>query len=168
MKYFAIALLVAVGPALRAQTPADTGRAVRLRQHHVAHLREALGLTEDQAAKLAATEARFAGERRTILERRRDVARSLRGQLRPGIAANGDSVRKLLDSEEQSDAALAQLRREQSRELATYLTPVQQARLQLMRQRMMGRFARMGHGHHGGRGWRGEDGRHRWAKVGSG
>lgn len=166
MKRFALLLSLAVAPALKSQVPADSGRGSHYRdrggfdQQRGARLREALGLTDDQAAKLRATAGRFRDQRRSIMEQSRALARALRAELRPGVAANSDSVRKLLDSSDQNGAALAQLRRDERKEMATYLTPVQLARLQLMRQRMMARFARFRHGRGGrARGWGGK----RWS-----
>ena len=165
MKRIALLLLFAAAPALAAQTPADTGRAGRMRQHREefqrqreARLREALHLTDDQAAKLKATEQRFGDQRRAVMERQRTLQQALRGQMQPGVAANADSVRKLLDAHDQNQGALAQLRRDQDREMAGYLTPLQRARLQLMRSR----FARLGRGRGGlGGPWGGGEGERR-------
>src|SRR6266566_6075297 len=170
MNRIAMLILLAAASGLAAQTPADTGRAARL--HHPARWREALGLSDEQAAKLKATQQRFGDQRRAILERQRSLGVALRGQLHPGVAANVDSVRKLLDAREQNEGALAQLRRDENREMAGYLSPVQRARLQLMRERMGGRFAHMGwrRGDRG-RGWGGggEPARgRRWSRLRSG
>jgi Spy/CpxP family protein refolding chaperone len=147
-------LCAVLASPVAAQMPADTGHAARL--HRVAgRWRETLGLTDDQATKLKTTVQRFGGQRRAIMERQRALGVALRGQLQPGVAANADSLRKLLDAREQNEGALAQLRRDERREMAAYLTPVQRARLELARQRMAGRFGR---GHRWGHGW---DGRHR-------
>jgi len=155
MKRIALLLFFAAAPVLPAQNPADTGRAGRMRQHREefqrqreARLREALRLTDDQAAKLKATQQRFGDQRRAIMERQHQLGEALRGQLQPGVAANADSLRKLLDAQEQNEAALAQLRRDQNREMAGYLSPLQRARLSLMRQH----FARMGRGRGAGPG----------------
>ena len=162
MKRFVLILSLAVAPVVAAQAPADSGRASHRRDHggfdqqRGARLREALGLTDEQAAKLRTTAGKFRDQRRSIIERSRTVSTALRAQLRPGVAANSDSVRKLLDLSDQNGAALAQLRRDERKEMATYLSPVQLARLQLMRQRMMGRFARFRHGRGG---WRSRGGR---------
>ncbi len=171
MKRIVLPILFAATSALAAQTPADSGPAARM-HHPVGRWREVLGLSDDQAAKLKATEQRFGDQRRAILERQRSLGLALRGQLHPGIAANVDSVRKLLDAREQNEGALAQLRRDENREMAGYLSPVQRARIQLMRERMAGRFAHMGwrRGDRG-RGWGGggEPARgRRWSRLRSG
>jgi hypothetical protein len=146
-----IAWLLLLTPSLLAgQNPADTGSGGRHRRE--AWVREALGLTTDQAAKLDATRARFAPQRRAVMERRRAIVRGLRGQLQPGIAANADSVRKLLDARDQNRGALAQLQRDEEKEIAGYLSPVQRARLDLLRERFAGMRSRRG-GMRGPRGW---------------
>lgn len=158
MNGMALALLLAAAPALAAQgrdpgerrNPADTGRAARM-QRWQGHMRMQLGLTDDQAAKLRAIREKYMPLRRDIMQRERAIHEGLRGQLQPGVAANSDSVRKLLDGHMQVRGALAQIDRDQDRELATFLTPVQRARIEMMYEHMMMR--RMAGGH--GRGMRG-------------
>ena len=156
MNGIACALLLAVAPALAAQgrdhdrSPSDTGRAARM-QRWQGHMRAQLGLTDDQAAKLRATREKFMPQRRDIMQRERAIHQGLRGQLQPGVAANTDSVRKLLDAHMGVRVALAQLDRDQDRELSVFLTPVQRARIEMMYEHMMMR--RMAGGH--GRGMRG-------------
>jgi Spy/CpxP family protein refolding chaperone len=152
MNGMAWVLLFVAAPALAAQgrSPADTGRAARM-QRWEAHTRKQLGLTDDQAAKLRATRERFMPQRRDIMQRERAIHEGLRGQLQPGVAANPDSVRKLLDAHMQVRVALTQLDRDQDRDLAAFLTPVQRARIEMMDEHMLMR--RMAGGH--GRGMRG-------------
>jgi hypothetical protein len=141
-----IAWLLLLTPSLvAAQNPPDSGSAVR-RQRREAWVSQALGLTTDQAAKLEATRARFAPQRRTIMERARAIRAGLRGQLQPGIAANTDSVRKLLDARDQNRGAFVQLQRDEEKEIAGYLSPVQRARLDLLRERFAGMRSRHGRG----------------------
>jgi Spy/CpxP family protein refolding chaperone len=149
MKRLGLLLLLAAAPALAAQVPADSGRGAHRQAARETRMREALGLTDDQAAKLKATDQRFREQRRGIMTREGEITGALRAQLRPGVAASADSVRKLLDAREQNGAALAQLRRDEDRELAGYLSPVQRAQLQLMRERWRGRFAHMRRHRHG-------------------
>ena len=103
------------------------------------------GLTDDQATKLHATHEKFFPQRRAAMDKGRAIHEALRGQLQPGVAANADSVRKLLDTWQQSRASMLQLDRDLDKELATYLTPVQRARMLMMREHMMGDRMR-GHG----------------------
>lgn len=162
-----LTLMLGVASVLGAQghdhdrSPADTGRAARM-QRMAAHINKELGLTDDQAAKLKGTFERFEPQRRRIMERQRSIREALRGQLQPGVAANGDSVSRLLDAKQQNRAALVQLGRDADRDLAGFLSPVQRARLEMMRERMMAGRGRMHggpgrgmHGMHGmdGQGW---------------
>ncbi|HEU5262718.1 MAG TPA: hypothetical protein VFU41_14965 [Gemmatimonadales bacterium] len=133
-------------PALRAQTPdtSDTAQAQQLRQEirqrWNARVRRDLDLSPDQAVKLQATEDRFVGRRRELAERQRAVNDGLRGQLRPGIAADPDSVRRLMDARERNRAMVAQLDREEEKEIGGYLNPVQHARYQMMREQLRRRI----------------------------
>lgn len=176
MKRMAVLLLLAVAPALTAQVPRDTAgmkaRREEFQRRMEATIKKDLNLTDDQAAKLHATHEKFMGQRRDLMKRGQDIRDALRGQLQPGIAANSDSVKKLLDLRQQTMASFAQLMRDMDRELATYLTPVQRARIELMHERMMARGRGMmrggrpdGRGGPPGRdgrdgrdGWRGGDG----------
>jgi Spy/CpxP family protein refolding chaperone len=141
--------------ALTAQTPVDTTGAVasagtqmdvlrrQVQQRWRAHVRTELDLTDDQAAKLQATEDRFAGQRREVAQRQQQVLQALHRQLQPGVAANTDSVRRLMDAREQNRTAMAELDRNEDRDIAGYLSPVQHARYQLMRQRLQERIAEL-------------------------
>ncbi len=143
-------LVCLAASALAAQNPSDTSDAaqtqqlrdqVRERWHQV--VRRQLDLKPEQAAKLEGTEDRFAAQRRVIGQRQRGVQEALRGQLQPGVAANADSVRRLMDVRDQNRAALAQLERDEEKEMAGYLTPVQRARYQFLRQRLQERIVEM-------------------------
>jgi Spy/CpxP family protein refolding chaperone len=157
MKGMAWVLLLAAAPALAAQgrSPTDTGRANRM-QRWQNRIRTEMGLTDDQAAKLRATQEKFGPQRRDVMQRARAIHKGLRSQLQPGVAANSDSVRKLLDARSQVRLALAQLDGAEDRELAAYLTPVQRARLEMRREHMMMR--RRMHGGYGRGMMRGQGG----------
>src|SRR5207245_1545958 len=57
-----------------------------------------------------------------------------------GVAANSDSVRKLMDARDRNRTALAEIDRNENREVSGYLTPVQQARYQMMREQLRRRI----------------------------
>jgi len=150
MKRTAWLLVLLAAPALAAQQTGDSGRGMpaerlrqQIRQRWNAQVRRQLDLTDDQAAKVRATEDRFFQRRREIQQRQRAVLQGLREQLQPGVAADADSVRRLMDAREGNRAAIAQLDRDEDQEMAGYLTPVQRARYQLMRQRLQERIADM-------------------------
>ena len=150
MQRIVLVLLCAVAPVLAAQNPPDTSQEAQtqhlrqqIRQRWQQVVRTQLDLTPDQATKLQATEDRFAAQRRGIVQRQRGVQEALRGQLQPGVAANADSVRRLMDARELNRATLAQIDHDEDREIAGYLSPVQRARYQIMRQRLQERIAEM-------------------------
>ena len=139
-RFSTLLLCMVLAPALGAQAPGDSGTGhgrqewrERFHQEREARIRDVLGLSADQAAKLGATHEKFAAQRKTAVAEMRTIRQALRAQLRPGVAANVDSVRKLLDAEDRSTAALFQLRRDEDHELTTYLSPVQVAELRMMR-----------------------------------
>src|SRR2546427_3724228 len=148
MKYFLFVMLLAPAlPALQAQTPTDTSgeaeaQQVRqqIRERWNARVRQDLNLSDDQAAKLQGTEQKFTQQRVDLAQRQRAINDALRGQLQPGVAANSDSVRKLMDARDRNRAALAEIDRNENREVSGYLTPVQQARYQMMREQLRRRI----------------------------
>src|SRR2546429_3673802 len=148
MKYFLFVMLLAPAlPALEAQTPTDTSREAeaqqlrqQIRERWTARVRQDLNLSDDQAAKLQGTEQKFPQQRADLAPRQRAINEGLRGQLRPGVAANSDSVRKLMDARDRNRAALAEIDRNENREVSGYLTPVQHARYQMMREQLRRRI----------------------------
>jgi hypothetical protein len=142
-----ILCLVLAAPGVRAQNPPDTtddaeAQQLRqeLRQRWNQRVHRDLELTDEQAGKLQGTEDRYLQRRREMAQRQRAVNEGLRRQLQPGIAANADSVRKLMDARDRNRTALAQLDRDEDREISGYLTPVQHARYQMMREQLRHRI----------------------------
>src|SRR2546425_2710457 len=148
MKRFLFVMLLALPlPVLEAQTPTDTSGQVeaeqlrqQIRERWNARVRQDLNLSDDQAAKLQGTEQKFTQQRADLAQRQRAINEGLRGQLRPGVAANSDSVRKLMDARDRNRAALAEIDRNENREASGYLTPVQQARYQMVREQLRRRI----------------------------
>ena len=124
-------------------TQPDPLRAERLRQQieqrFGERLREELGLTDDQAAKLRVSLATVAARRREMEVEERKLRQALAFQLRPGVAANSDSVAKLVDALTNHRVAFAQTFRDEMRELSTILNPVQRGQYLLLRDRLMQR-----------------------------
>ncbi|HXQ29061.1 MAG TPA: Spy/CpxP family protein refolding chaperone [Gemmatimonadales bacterium] len=149
MARWLVALALILGPTLGAQQPTDStgGPPPRLlqefRKRWHEHVQQELALTPDQATKLQATEDRFAADRRPIAQSQRQVQQALREQLRPGAAADADSVTKLLAARDQGRTALMKLEQDEDQEMAGYLTPVQRARYQMMRQQLQERISEM-------------------------
>jgi hypothetical protein len=139
---------LAVAPLARAVAqdvvePQDTAGAELLRsqieQRIAERVKVELNLNDDQMRKLRATQERFGPRRRALARERMGYALGLQGQMRPGIAANPDSVRVYMDGLQRIKAGMLALDQEEDREWAGYLTPVQRARLQMIRQRVIDR-----------------------------
>ncbi len=139
------ALVVLSTPALlEAQedsAPLPPRRAEQLRQmieqRFTERVKEALGLTDDQAARMRGVQAMVAEKRRVLEMQERQMRMALGNQLRPGIAANADSVARLVTALTAQRVAFAQTFQDEMRELATFLTPVQRGQYLLMRDRLM-------------------------------
>jgi protein CpxP len=126
------------------QADSTAGRTDSLRHHieerFASRVQERLGLTTEQTSKLRATSQQFGARRRELHARHRELRQALTAQLRPGVAANQDSVRKLTDAMIELRIASAQTTRDEMREVAKYLTPVQRAQLFVMRDRLRHRM----------------------------
>jgi hypothetical protein len=145
---WALALIALTGAAsARAQAvggPDNPARAQELRQRiedrFAARVKEELGLTDEQLAKLRATSRTYGGRRRELQARERTLRAALAAQMRPGVAANQDSVSKLTDGLVDLRASYAQTLRDENEEMARYLTPVQRSQLLAMRERFLRRI----------------------------
>jgi periplasmic protein CpxP/Spy len=120
----------------------------RIEERFASRVQAELGLTNDQTAKLKATNQSYSGRRRELRDRAMRVREALAKQLQPGVAANQDSVAKLTDAMIDLKLSSAQLTRDEMKDVSKYLTPVQRARLLVMRERFMERVKE--HGHRGG------------------
>jgi protein CpxP len=123
----------------------------RIEERFASRVQTELGLTDEQTAKLKATSQAYSGRRRELRDRAVRVREGLAKQLQPGVAANQDSVAKLTDAIVDLKLASAQLTRDEMKDVSKYLTPVQRARLLVMRERFMERVKEHGHGQWGGR-----------------
>src|SRR6059036_3282444 len=169
-KYILLSLAVLLAPSLAAQqrdtarAQGDTAEAGRLRARiestFTRRVQQDLNLSQDQAAKLRATQERFGARRRDVMQQQLTRRQALENQMQPGIAANSDSVRKLMDGIQAGRAEMLKIEQDQDREMSGYLTPVQRARYQQMRERFMQRVGelrterREGRGFGGGRNMR--------------
>ena len=142
-KYMLWALILIgaqLNPAAAQQSDSTAARSDSLRHHieerFASRVEERLGLTNEQTAKLRATSQKFGVRRRELHARHRALRQALSTQLKPGVAANQDSVRKLTDAMIELRIASAQATRDEMREVAKYLTPVQRAQLFVMKDRL--------------------------------
>jgi hypothetical protein len=139
-----VLLSVAAPAVVSAQedtAPLPPRRAEQLRQmieqRFAERVKEALGLNDDQTAKMRGVQAMIAEKRRMLDMQERQLRGALANQLRPGIAANGDSVAKLVNALTVGRVAMAQTFQDEMRELSAFLTPVQRGQYLLMRDRLM-------------------------------
>lgn len=133
------ALPAAAQDSLRARPRGEAQLRQMIEQRFAAQMREQLGLTDDQMARMRVALATISARRRVIEERERELRRALAGQLRPGIAANPDSVTRLLDGLAEQRLAYAQSFSEELRELSGILTPIQRGQYFLARERLLQR-----------------------------
>ena len=151
MKSFTWVLMLATTLPLVAQEPADTAAAPpngpeaqqlrkQIRQRWNEHVRATLGLSDDQTAKLQATEQRFEGQRQPIRARQREINQELNAELDSGTP-NQDRVKQLVSERQDHQLKLQQVNRDEAREMQGYLTPVQHARYQEERRRFQERVA---------------------------
>jgi Spy/CpxP family protein refolding chaperone len=151
--FLVLGLAVILAPGLAAQQrdsvrqPGDTAEAEQLRtqieQRFSARVQQELKLTNEQTAKLRDAQARFGPRRQTLMRQQMDRRRALEDQMQPGVAANQDSVRKLMDGLTAGRLEMVKIQQDENRELAGFLTPVQQYRYNTMRERLMQRVGEM-------------------------
>ena len=98
-----------------------------------------LGLTDQQMDRLRASQRNSRDRHQALQDREQDLRRAVGEQLKPGVAANADSLSRLLDAIAQNHVSRAQEEQQELRDLAQFLTPVQRARLLMMRQALMQR-----------------------------
>jgi hypothetical protein len=125
----------------------DTAEAARLRtqieQRFSDRVQQDLKLSSDQATKLRTSQERFGTRRRTLMQQQMQRRHALDDQMQPGVAANSDSVRKLMDGIRSGRAEMLKIEQDEDQEMSGYLTPVQRARYQQMRERFMARVGEM-------------------------
>jgi hypothetical protein len=138
-----VMLSAAAGGAVPAQDP-DTTRPQtqalrqRIEERFAQRVQEQLALSDEQAAKLRVTSQEYGDRRRKMEARERDLRVALTGQLRPGVAADEDSVAHLTKALVDLRVDYANTWRDEMNALS-YLTPVQRAQLYLMRDRLLQR-----------------------------
>jgi Spy/CpxP family protein refolding chaperone len=146
-RLWVLALVVMLVPDVRAQQRDDTLEVGRLRQEierrFTSYVQEELNLSPEQGTKLRASQEKFSTLRRSIMIDQRNRRRALEDQMEPGVAANSDSVTKLMAGIRGGRAELFKLEQDQDEEMSKYLTPVQRARYQQMRERFMNRVTEM-------------------------
>ncbi len=138
-----LAFAVAASPA-SAQRGGRVNRTALLRrqveQLFMQQARNQLGLSTDQVGKVQQVVGEFAGSRLQLDLTERALNTALRDQLRPGIAADGDSVAKLVTALNANRVANAVSFQNEMTALSKVLTPVQLGQFQLLNDRLLERI----------------------------
>ena len=139
-----VVTLVGLAMPVQAQEPAPGRPRLeelrrRVRERFTARIRAELNLTPDQMQRLRGTVGTYAGQRRELEASQRSLREALGGQLRPGVAANPDSVARLTDELMDVRVRFAESFRSEQRELARFLDPIQRAKITLLRDRLTNR-----------------------------
>lgn len=115
----------------------------RVEEAFLRRARQEMALNDDQAQRLGRV-LEASGARRADLDEADRMARqALMSQLRPGIAANTDSVARLVDAITANRVAHAETFRGEMRELNDILSPVQRGQFLLLRDRMLNQVRTM-------------------------
>lgn len=146
----AAAFLVTLAGASDAQDPARRAmqgergeREMQLlrmiEERFAGQVQQELALNDEQMVRVRRILTASASRLRQLEGQERGVQQALRHQLRPGVAAQTDSVVRLLDRLTSLRVEVAQAAGDEIRELGTVLSPVQQAQYVLMRDRLRAR-----------------------------
>jgi len=140
--------LLWIGLVIAASAPLAAQRPLRPRQQldrealqrevierFMENYRVQAGLTPQQNERFRQSVRRLFEARRERQQRERGILRALEEQMRPGVAANSDSLTRLLDALTASRQAQADLLKAEQAELSGYLNPVQRAQLVLQLER---------------------------------
>ncbi len=130
-------LWVAAAAPLAGQqaTPAQAALRRQVIERFVTNYVAQSGLTDEQTDRFREVIERSFRERRAIETRQRRLTQALEGQLRPGVAANEDSVVALLGELTRSRQDLVDLANRDLETFASFLDPIQQAQLILSLER---------------------------------
>ena len=100
----------------------------RFRERTAQIVRNRLQLTEDQMAKLQASNQQFDQQRMALFAEERQARQALRAELMAGNGANQDKVGNLLDQLMRLQRRRLDLVDSEQRDLGKFMTPVQRAK----------------------------------------
>jgi exonuclease VII large subunit len=121
----------------------------RIEQRFAERVKQELALSEEQATRLKAIATEYSGRRREFRHREQDLRAALDAQIRDGTTSDQDSVARLTRELLDLRVEYAKCWREEMGKLSPFLTPVQRARLLVMRERLMQRVHEMRGDHRG-------------------
>jgi hypothetical protein len=142
-----LGLLLWAGPTMAQDRPAPDARRdsleARVRMRMAQMLRTQIGLDDEQMRRLQATNRRFEGQRRELFDQERRVRVQLRAAIELGDSTQNARIGPLLDRTMQLQRQRLDLQEAEQRELATFLTPLQRARLYGLEEQMRRRMQEM-------------------------
>lgn len=115
----------------------------RIEQRFAERVKEELGLTDEQAARLKIIAKEYGGRRKELRHRERELRAALDAQVRDGMTSDQDSVGRLTRELLDLRVDYAESWREEMGKVSPFLTPVQRARLLVMRERLIQRVHEM-------------------------
>jgi hypothetical protein len=115
----------------------------RVRSRMAQVMRTQLGLNDEQVRRLQATNRRFETQRRELFERERRVRIELRAAIEIGDSTQDARIAPLLDQTIQLQRQRLDLQEAEQKELATFLSPLQRAKLYGFEEQMRRRIQEM-------------------------
>lgn len=115
----------------------------QIQERFARRVQDELGLNDQQMDRLRQASRNNEDRHRDLQRREEDMHRAVVAQLQPGVAANQDSLGRLLDAITANHVARAQLEQQEVRDLGAFLSPVQRARLFMMRRAFMDQMERV-------------------------
>jgi hypothetical protein len=148
---FAALLTLIVAPVLAAQQGQMRRQMLQeeVMQRFMTNYRAQAGLTDEQFEQLRQVVIESTQRRRDLELRERELWRAIEGQMRPGIAADTDSLTGLMESLIAVQQERVDLARSEREQYAEFLTPVQQAQLLIATRRLQNNIEQVIRGRQG-------------------
>ena len=105
-------------------------------QRYMQNYKQQAGLNDEQFQDFTQLTERAFNERRELQQRERVLWQALEGQMKPGVAADADSLVGLIDAIFDVQQELIETERRNQADMAEFLTPVQRAQLMLSQRRL--------------------------------
>jgi periplasmic protein CpxP/Spy len=132
--------------AQRQRAPDSVGRARlegQIRQGFARLVRQRVGLSDDQMARLGPMSQRYEQQRRQLQVEERDARLSLRASIRNPQTADAKQVDQLLQKMVDVQKRRVQLLDSEQRDLATIMTPIQRAKYMALQEQVRRRLEQM-------------------------
>ncbi len=148
---FAALLTLVVAPVLAAQQGQMRRQMLQeeVMQRFMTNYRAQAGLSDEQFEQLRQVVIESTQRRRDLELRERELWRAIEGQMRPGIAADTDSLNGLMESLIVVQQERVDLARSERERYAEFLTPVQQAQLLIATRRLQNNIEQVIRGRQG-------------------